>query len=772
MINGQSYMPQVQEDSDNLVSEHDGALQHFHNNICEFSDTELRTNMMLVAKNAGTVTLNHFSRVLSFVGLRIASEEFLLLLKKFLKSGYTVNYIAFVNAIENIILDLEKHGELEALGDMLSQYPGRYLSAEMPKLPRPELGKVSYPAQGIRGGRQHSVRLIGCSVAVTSSSSVMLSLRSGRRRALPAAALVTPGVVTSRSICRRCAGPGLVLLTSYRLATHTALTTYPPDESADQLVRRLQHHVLSEGIRTREVFTDKDPHKTGRVTREQFRCALDMLGVAGTQRLFMSETEIHSLADAYKDPDNESYICWDRFVNDIDKVHGLEKFPCLRVEVPPNGVRDVPRRGAVQPGTPLPKLCQDALDNIKIQLKELSCQLRPGFSNYDKRRCGHVSPEQFRQALQVAGLDVPGDQQTCLLQYFSDDMGFNYQSFLQAVEPLDNPPLYEKYLEQVKRINAPRPGRKPSSQETNIVEIMAKMKSKVVKNRMRIIEFLRNFDRHNQQCISKANFARGLDPLGLQLTPTEVETLAEVFASPKQPGFVEYLRLVEAVEEAVTQAGLQRAPTITPIQHLAINDGDHNFLNFEERQMVIRVLERLARHNEYNFISAFKTAALNQIMVLTGEITSENNEITEEDIMSENYEIAAELWQQIMGQDENSTWLSFTAYVEYDKGVAICQSRTTGKVLQEQMTEKQEIEDTDETAPLPDWDPTNIGTISKEQLFKVFSVLGIASSFSGQEIDILTKCFGVERGLRLEVDYRALCHVLDILHNTSRAHAA
>ncbi|XP_049860981.1 uncharacterized protein LOC126354919 isoform X2 [Schistocerca gregaria] len=414
----------------------------------------------LVAKNAGTVTLNHFSRVLSFVGLHIASEEFLLLLKKFLKSGYTVNYIAFVNVIENIILDLEKHGELEALGKS-AQYPGRYLSAEMPKLPRPELGKVSYPAQ----------------------------------------------------------------------ATHTALTTYPPDESADQLVRRLQHHVLSEGIRTREVFTDKDPHKTGCVTREQFRCALDMLGVAGTQRLFMSETEIHSLADAYKDPDNESYICWDRFVNDIDKVftvHGLEKFPCLRVEVPPNGVRDVPRRGAVQPGTPLPKFCQDALDNIKIQLKELSCQLRPGFSNYDKRRCGHVSPEQFRQALQVAGLDVPGDQQTCLLQYFSDDMGFNYQSFLQAVEPLDNPPLYEKYLEQVKRINAPRPGRKPSSQETNIVEIMAKMKSKVVKNRMRIIEFLRNFDRHNQQCISKANFARGLDPLGLQLTPTEVETLAEV----------------------------------------------------------------------------------------------------------------------------------------------------------------------------------------------------------------------------------------------------
>ncbi|XP_049786581.1 uncharacterized protein LOC126188895 [Schistocerca cancellata] len=654
----------------------------------------------IVAKNAGTVTLNHFSRVLSFVGLRIASEEFLLLLKKFLKSGYTVNYIAFVNAIENIILDLEKHGELEALGDRVSQYPGRYLSAEMPKLPRPELGKVSYPAQ-----HRDSHKKRGCRHKMDSSKGQM---------------------IVCCQFLKMCN------------ATHTALTTYPPDESADQLVRRLQHHVLSEGIRTREVFTDKDPHKTGRVTREQFRCALDMLGVAGTQRLFMSETEIHSLADAYKDPDNESYICWDRFVNDIDKVHGLEKFPCLRVEVPPNGVRDVPQRGAVQPGTPLPKLCQDALDNIKIQLKELSCQLRPGFSNYDniqtddldldhasslpllsqqwsytrvqqdhvqhqkdaegaynsvlsildsqssgpledsnERRCGHVSPEQFRQALQVAGLDVPGDQQTCLLQYFSDDMGFNYQSFLQAVEPLDNPPLYEKYLEQVKRINAPRPGRKPSSQETNIVEIMAKMKSKVVKNRMRIIEFLRNFDRHNQQCISKANFARGLDPLGLQLTPTEVETLAEVFASPKQPGFVEYLRLVEAVEEAVTQAGLQRAPTITPIQHLAINDGDHNFLNFEERQMVIRVLERLARHNEYNFISAFK-----------------------------------------------------------------------------------------------DWDPANIGTISKEQLFKVFSVLGIASSFSGQEIDILTKCFGVERGLRLEVDYRALCHVLDILHNTSRAHAA
>lgn len=62
----------------------------------------------LVAKNTGTITLAHFSRVLHFVDLLLSEDDFLLLVKRFIKDSYTVNYIGFVEEIERIVQCLDK----------------------------------------------------------------------------------------------------------------------------------------------------------------------------------------------------------------------------------------------------------------------------------------------------------------------------------------------------------------------------------------------------------------------------------------------------------------------------------------------------------------------------------------------------------------------------------------------------------------------------------------------------------------------------------------
>lgn len=69
-----------------------------------------------VAKNAGTVTQAHFGRILNFLGIILAAEEFRLLVKRFAKDSYTVNYVAFVQAIEDVQNYMDEHGMLGLSG--------------------------------------------------------------------------------------------------------------------------------------------------------------------------------------------------------------------------------------------------------------------------------------------------------------------------------------------------------------------------------------------------------------------------------------------------------------------------------------------------------------------------------------------------------------------------------------------------------------------------------------------------------------------------------
>lgn len=92
----------------------------------------------------------------------------------------------------------------------------------------------------------------------------------------------------------------------------------------------------------------------------------------------------------------------------------------------------------------------------------------------------------------------------------------------------------------MKKLNAPRKELPPHRRETDIVCVLAKLKGKVVRERIRVIEFLRDYDPHNENCISILDFVRGLGCCRLDLTPAEVGTLVEVFASPMRRGYVDY----------------------------------------------------------------------------------------------------------------------------------------------------------------------------------------------------------------------------------------
>ena len=87
------------------------------------------------SKNNGTITIQHFRRILYFAGITLGAKEFQLLLKRFIKFGYTVNYVAFLQILREMNKWCNEHNSME-------NFPGYIIVADVEKLPRPEIGKI------------------------------------------------------------------------------------------------------------------------------------------------------------------------------------------------------------------------------------------------------------------------------------------------------------------------------------------------------------------------------------------------------------------------------------------------------------------------------------------------------------------------------------------------------------------------------------------------------------------------------------------------------
>ncbi|XP_055905315.1 uncharacterized protein LOC129940841 isoform X2 [Eupeodes corollae] len=90
----------------------------------------------VVTRNSGTVTVAHFSRVLHFMKLSLSEKDFMLLIKRYMKDSYTVNYVAFVKHIDAIIKYLKEQGLMDQSNNLVS-FPGQLIDLELPELPIP-----------------------------------------------------------------------------------------------------------------------------------------------------------------------------------------------------------------------------------------------------------------------------------------------------------------------------------------------------------------------------------------------------------------------------------------------------------------------------------------------------------------------------------------------------------------------------------------------------------------------------------------------------------
>lgn len=357
-----------------------------------------------------------------------------------------------------------------------------------------------------------------------------------------------------------------------------------------ELINRIRHYVLVNRLRVEEYFQDFDPLRHGSISRSQFRRCLSLMGQPN-----LTDEQFEVLVQYYRDPKLPGNVMWTRFLTDTESVftkRGLEKVPTYTV--PPMETFQMSRPGASseQPTQDDVEFLERIQQRMRRKLIEQRILSKPCFQDFDKHNNGHVTKIQASQCLHTLGLTDDPEEIRILQTRYSDDIGFNYIQFLDDLQPSEKPEM--KYLQRLEELKLTNQKHLPDLGDDSIERIMYKIKCRVMKERMRLSEFFKDYDKLRTGRILKTVFPRAMDLASLKLTKVEVEQLMNRYTAIGYPDYVQHTTLVDEIESIFTLKELEKAPEIVPIQFKPQPENEYCKLSPEEKKVLDLVMHRLA----------------------------------------------------------------------------------------------------------------------------------------------------------------------------------
>ncbi|XP_067828759.1 uncharacterized protein [Heptranchias perlo] len=369
------------------------------------------------------------------------------------------------------------------------------------------------------------------------------------------------------------------------------------DSSVDvgELLARMRHHVLVNRVRTVDFIEDFDPLHSRRIPTSVFRRTLSMIGFDPE----LTEAQFRALVECYEDLRRPGHIMWTKFTNDIDSVFTLpelEKTP--NVKVPPLETFQLPKVGTVDAnalGTTERAQFETLMCRLKERISHRHLLTYPVFKDFDKYNNGHVFWTQFCRCLSQLNLQATEEEMDLLEKVFSDELGFDYVRFLDEVDPQQKPvQMYNKLMSEIHQLNESRRSLECGA-SSDIDCILEKIKTKVYRERIRIGEHMKDFDKLNSGHILKSNFRRALDLDEFELQPSEMAILEKAYENCGKTDFVDYKLFIDDIESIFTLNHLEKFPRAEVTQYKPPADWTLNTLSTEDASVYQQTLARLAQ---------------------------------------------------------------------------------------------------------------------------------------------------------------------------------
>ncbi|KAI8927203.1 hypothetical protein BC831DRAFT_187984 [Entophlyctis helioformis] len=425
--------------------------------------------------------------------------------------------------------------------------------------------------------------------------------------------------------------------------------------SIENILTRIRNHVGTKRIRISEFFKDFDKLRSYSIRSEEFIRGLGYVGVD------LSESDRDVLAEHYRDDRKKGCCRWKDFEQDIEKIFGethLESRPTYVHST--NTERKSPFVLAKKPLTPHESaLLARTLNSICEHLRIRQCSVKPFFRDFDKvcTGTGHITKSQFRQCLTYMKIDVTDEEFEVLCKCWTksetgveesrsrpsptggggedeDDQGrkdyikdvsqnINYILFLEELESRMSEDHHQDHYGAAgsagsagsagvgsdasspgKPATSPGPKpvlKKPAEPVVDTEEfekLMMRIKIKAKTERIRVIDFMADFDNLKHGKITKNEFRRAIKVLYADLTEADLRLLEHMFQSTQDPRFVNYVKFSDDVESVFTKKGLVKSPMSEPEPFNVYSNGweadpSVNVLSPDERVILDKVLARL-----------------------------------------------------------------------------------------------------------------------------------------------------------------------------------
>ncbi|BFZ03633.1 hypothetical protein BsWGS_06672 [Bradybaena similaris] len=366
----------------------------------------------------------------------------------------------------------------------------------------------------------------------------------------------------------------------------------------EELMARIRHIVLVNRFRVSEYFQDYDALRSGSISIGQFRRGLALMGLSKIGHHDLNDSQFAMLLENYRNPQKPDQILWTKFRDDIESVFTQE-----RLEQTPSAV--VPRQELFRvpnPGTiDWSNASKEHMDLYNATMKRMQHRVmnrrilcKPVFKDFDRHNIGHITSSQFRQCFKI--LEIPVDEQElhALEALYSNDVGINYLKFLADLEPSEPIPfMYIKRIEQLRKINSKKavPEQKPL---TDLDSVLLKIKTKVCKERVRIYEFMKDYDKLRSGRMLKNLFRRALNLARVDLLESEIAILEDRYQSGFDVDCVEYLHFITEIESIFTKDNLEKFPQEEVIQFKPNEEWTINQLSADEEDRVRKCMLRIA----------------------------------------------------------------------------------------------------------------------------------------------------------------------------------
>lgn len=208
----------------------------------------------------------------------------------------------------------------------------------------------------------------------------------------------------------------------------------------------------------------------------------------------------------------------------------LDKQPYRVVESPQVAVRNIHRPGAadwncVKKSTKT--LAQQTLFRLRDVIKSRRIFIETFFKDHDKSNSLHVSRCQMQRVFGANSILISEREVQALMARYGDDMGFNYWKFLREINEIAFCESKHQEILKLLRLVNEKKSKSCDKADYSIIEVLAKIKGQVTRNRINIEAFLNEGEKLNLGAVPESKFRSSFSTAGIKLDECELDILCE-----------------------------------------------------------------------------------------------------------------------------------------------------------------------------------------------------------------------------------------------------